>query len=112
MPSLKVDILQAKIADLNEHILKWSEANEIPIIKPDLAFRLGTGDVDDMCYGVNDKYPGSTLNRFGALRLLGIIAKQCPTFHQCRNLCNVQNEVDRHHNNIRGGNPKEATHLL
>ena len=47
------------------------------MIKTNLNFKLGTGDTDEMCYeSVNEK-DGSTLNRYGALRLLSIIHKTC-----------------------------------
>lgn len=42
-PTITSKEFQARIADFNEHLNNWGESNEISIIKPDLAFKLGTG---------------------------------------------------------------------
>lgn len=45
--------------------LQWGQSNGVTIIKPELAFRLGTGKIDG---------PVSNLNRLGVIRLLDTIA--------------------------------------
>ena len=42
-----------------------------------LSFKLGTGEIDHMCYESENEKTTTVLNRFGALRLLSVIHKQC-----------------------------------
>lgn len=79
-PSISSDEFQARIADFNEHLNKWGESNEIFIIKTNLAFRFGTGEVDDLCYNLARDSSGCILNRHGVLRLLHTFSRQCPSF--------------------------------
>ena len=76
VPSLDNEI-DVKINEFNVQVDKWATANGIKLLKTNLNYRLGTGEVDDICY--NDQVPNKsvTLNRFGVLRLLSIINKQC-----------------------------------
>ena len=60
-PTLLSQETQAKIGDLNEHLRMWCDSNNISIIKTDPAFRLGTGEIDDMCYDMEGSSPGSIL---------------------------------------------------
>lgn len=71
--------IQAKTEDYNEHLTKWGETNDTNEIKTVPTFRLGTSEIDDLCFDIeNDSY--STLNRLGAIKLLSSIKKQCPDF--------------------------------
>ena len=56
------------------------------MMKTEPAFRLGTGEVDDMCYDMEGDSPGSTLNRLDIIRLLTSIAKQCCQISICKNI--------------------------
>ncbi len=85
VPTLLSQDIQAKIGDLNEHLKQWGISNSIPIINTVPAFRLGTGELDDMCYDMIGSKPGSTLNRLGVVRLLSSIQKQCRDFKLCSN---------------------------
>ena len=91
VPSLKVDELEETISYYNCQLVEWSSTNGVSIIKCELPFKLGTGDVDDMCFYVNGENPGVFLNRFGVKRLLTTINNQCNNF----NLCENWNEVKR-----------------
>ena len=51
--------------------------NGIKVIKMNLSFKLGTGETDQMCYESESEKAGKVLNRFGALRLLSVMDKQC-----------------------------------
>ncbi len=84
-PVIRSQETQAKICDYNEHLRMWCESNSISIIKTDDAFRLGTGETDDMCYDMERDSPGSTLNRQGVIRLLKIISKHYPNANICKN---------------------------
>ena len=66
------------INNFNNQVATWSTENGVSTIKTNLQFRLGTGEVDRMCYndtGENDNF----LNRFGIIRLLNVISKSCPS---------------------------------
>lgn len=43
---------QAIIADYNEHLIKWGDTNGLAIIKTALNFKLGTGELDDLCFNM------------------------------------------------------------
>ena len=70
------DGLDEKINAYNEKLQQWSTANGMKSLKTNMYFKLGTGDLDNMCYEVNDMSEAS-LNRYGVIRLLGAINKQC-----------------------------------
>ena len=42
--------LNNKIDNFNENLKKWSDVNGIKMVKTNLSFKLGTGEVDDMCF--------------------------------------------------------------
>ena len=84
----------SKIEDYNKHLLNLNETNGINIIKTVPSFRLGTGELDELCFDLkHDSH--SLLNRLGVIKLMGIIEKQCPTF----NLCPNWEQVKRNSNN-------------
>ena len=74
-PTLLSQDTQAKIGDFNEHLRIWCDLNNISMIKTEPVFRLGTGEVDDMCYDMEGVTPGSILNRIGIIRLLTFVTK-------------------------------------
>ena len=53
---------------------------ELRSSKLNLQYRLATGDIDQMCYDGTQVIEGKFFNRFGIIRLLNIIASQCPFF--------------------------------
>lgn len=71
--------IQAKIADYNEHLTKWGDTNGLAIIKTALSFKLGTGELDDLCCNMEIGNI-SALNRLGIIRLLATIKSQCTDF--------------------------------
>lgn len=76
-------IKYVKFSKVNEDTDKWCFNNNIKIIETDEFFSLPWGDVDDMFFSDNDEHPYSILNRFGAIRLLRTVDKQC--FNLCGN---------------------------
>ncbi|KAK3852968.1 hypothetical protein Pcinc_040466 [Petrolisthes cinctipes] len=57
---------QVKIQEYNEQLEKWCETNGVTIINTVPTFRLGTGDIDDLCFETaTDKAP-LLLNRLDA----------------------------------------------
>ncbi|KAK3852578.1 hypothetical protein Pcinc_040839 [Petrolisthes cinctipes] len=81
--SMCQDII-AKIEEYNEQLTKWGETNGIKIIETVPTFKLGTGELDELCFDTkNDKY--SAMNRLGVIKLLGVIKRQCPEFQLCAN---------------------------
>ena len=77
VPTLVSDELQAKINEFNDQLLKWGNTNSISIINCNLPYRLATGNIDDMCFVVNEEDSTCLLNRLGVIRLLDHISKQC-----------------------------------
>lgn len=47
--SMRQDII-AKIEEYNDQLLKWGEANGITIIETVPTFKLGTGELDELCF--------------------------------------------------------------
>ena len=79
-PTLKTDALGEKLVHFNEQLENWCKENGVILIKTFLAFKLGTGEVDNSCYDVSEEYSGVFLNRVGVIRLLSTIAKSCEQF--------------------------------
>ena len=50
------------------------------MLKSFLSFKLGTGEVEDICYEVNGDNSGVFLSRLGVMRLLTTIEKSCEQF--------------------------------
>lgn len=93
-PKIISEEFQTRIADFNEHLNSWGECNEIFILKTDLAFKLGTGEVDDMCYTLEKDLSKCVLNRYGVVRLFGAFRKQCPFFKVSPNWDSIIKKVD------------------
>lgn len=78
-PSLQVDLDQ-RINRYNEKLKDWCSVNGVNLIKTNLNFKMGTGDIDELCFDDQDDGSVLHLNRHGALRLLSAINKQCDFF--------------------------------
>lgn len=52
--SLKEGEYLTKIKHYNKGVIEWCFKNNINIIKTDLPFRLGTGELDEMCFITNE----------------------------------------------------------
>ena len=61
---------------------EWSTVNQVKVIKTDLPFRVGTGELDDLCFD-EDANKKLTLSRLGVFRLLNTITKQYPDTDIC-----------------------------
>ena len=97
VPTLQSDTLQAKINDFNEHLQKWGDENEIPIINPQPHFKLGNGNIDENCYYAYGQHQGSILIRLGATRLLQAMADQCPSLQGHINKENIKKHLHTHY---------------
>ena len=75
-PQMKRDI-DDKIGQYNDKLKDWCTVNRIYLIETNLSFRLATGHIDEMCYNCEDSAFMANFNRYGVLRLLNIISKQC-----------------------------------
>ena len=83
MPISTTQNIQIKINEYNEHLEKWCDTNGVEIIRLVPTFKLGTGDLDDLCFDkVNGKLP-LVINRLGAVKLLDALNNRCPNFHLC-----------------------------
>lgn len=108
VPSPTCQDVNAKIEDYNEQLIKWGEKNGIKVIKTVPTFKLGTGELEELCFDVkNDSY--FTLNRLGAIKLLSTIKRQCPEFHLCTNWEQVKRTINTH-NTQRREKPNTEAH--
>lgn len=73
VPNLEKD-LDDKINCYNEKLKEWTTVNGVKLINTNLNLKLGTGDIDEMCF--SDEEPITVLNRCGVLKLLSAIDKQ------------------------------------
>ena len=82
-PTLRPDEFEDIVNYHNTQLVEWGSANEISVLKCKLSFRLGTGEVDEMCFQTTNETPGIFLTRCGVIRLLESINKQCKDFKLC-----------------------------
>ena len=80
VPVRRIEEFDEKINNFNNQLVTWSANNGVSVIKTNLRYRLGTGEVDEMCFHTSNENNGNFLNRFGAIRLLSVISKQCSFF--------------------------------
>ena len=107
LPSPMCQDINVKIEDYNEQLTKWCETNGIKIIETVPTFKLGTGELDELCFDIkNDSY--SALNRLGAIKLLGVIKRQCPEFQLCTNWEQVKITRNTYHAQRREKRSTEA----
>ena len=85
LPTMRQEEFEEKIEYFNNQLLEWSSENGVSIIKCKLSFKLGTGEVDDLCYRFDSDPVGVFLNRCGIVRLLSTLSKQCDGFTLCEN---------------------------
>ena len=99
-PSIYDDDLQARINEFNDELETWSVSNNIHVIDTNTCFRMSNGNVDDMCYDIEDEL---VLNRLGTIKLLECIALKCEHFKlnekwnvikRTHNLVNQKNDVN------------------
>lgn len=82
VPIPRVQEFDEDINNFNNQLATWSTVNGVKVIKTNLQFRLGTGEVDRLCFYSNkDDNQGNFLNRFGVIRLLNVINQQCSFFN-------------------------------
>ena len=81
LPTLKEDEFGDTINYFNDQLASWSSANGVFILECGSAFRFGNGEVDDMCFSINDEHVGVFLNRMGVVRFLTTISKCCKLFN-------------------------------
>lgn len=89
-PNVSQD-LKESIEYFNDHLLKWGETNGINILKITQNFKLGTGELDDLCFE-NDA-SGEVFSRIGIIRLLDTVANQCSEFKLCKNWKQVKKSL-------------------
>ena len=77
VPVVRVQEYDESINNFNNQLATWSTNNGATVIKTNLQYRLGTGEVDQMCFHKDIENNGNFLNRYGVIRLLNIIAQQC-----------------------------------
>lgn len=106
--------VHCKIEDYNNHLVQWGKNNGIFIIDTVPTFKLGTGEIDDLCFDRNTNFY-STFNRLGTIKLLSTIDNQCPKFNLCPNWEKVKRStyVAKSHERQRmsRGNTEPATRL-
>ena len=85
LPTLQQEEFGEKIEYYNGQLLEWSSKNGVSIIRCKLSFKLGNGEVDDLCYRVDGVLRGVFLNRWGIIRLLSTLTKLCDGFMLCEN---------------------------
>ncbi|KAK3890282.1 hypothetical protein Pcinc_005811 [Petrolisthes cinctipes] len=89
--------IASRISDYNEQLSKWGDRNGVNIVKTPPEFILGTGNVDELCFDVEDD-TSCILNRLGVIRLLNTFKKQCPGFSLCKNWENVRRRSSTSYN--------------
>ena len=83
-PAVGDHMLDERINNFNIKLADWCQQNGVSIINTNLQFRLGTSEVDQMCFQTNNDN-ANYLNRYGIIRLLSIISSQCPSFNLHKN---------------------------
>ena len=85
-PAVNAEKYDDPINNFNNHLINWSVSNGVSVIKSNLKFRLGTGEVDNLCFntGISEQEE-NFLNRYGVIRLLDAIKKQCTVFQLSEN---------------------------
>lgn len=85
VPPVSLDELTDRVKQFNDKLKEWSNKNGIPMIQTHLSFSLGTGEIDEMCFLSESDDEGIFLNRYGVLRLLSVMSKQCSYFTLAQN---------------------------
>ena len=75
-------------------MIDWGASNGVSVIKSNLKFRLGTGEVDRLCYNTSlSEDEDCFLNRYGVIRLLDAIDKQCTVFDLSENWDSIIRQI-------------------
>ena len=85
VPSLKSVELNVKINQFNAKIEEWCKAKEVVFLKTNNYFRLGTGEIDTLCYENIEELDFDVLSRVGATRLLDAISSVSEFSFVCSN---------------------------
>ena len=91
VPDIDVEI-NNKIDSFNEKLQQWTTANGVELIKTNINFKLGSGEIDEICYDVNVA-TCPTLNRYGVVRLLKTINKKCKFLELNEHFMNRKNNM-------------------
>ena len=67
--------LSERVEHFNIKLIEWCAKNSVTVVKTELSFRLGTGEMDVNCF--DDGTTETTLSRIGTIRLLEAIDKTC-----------------------------------
>ena len=97
-PAVKAEKYDDPINNFNNHLIDWGASNGVSIINSNLKFRLGTGEVDNLCFnsGMNEQEE-NVLNRYGVIRLLHAINKQCTEFELNENWDTIIRQITSVH---------------
>ena len=82
-PTLRTNELEDIINYHNSQLVEWGTDNGITIMKCELSLKLATGEVDEMCFHMNNENPGIFLNTCGVIRLFDSLNKQCQYLKLC-----------------------------
>lgn len=82
-----------KVKNYNEELLEWGVKNGVNIVKTSPEFTLGTGNVDEWSFDIEDGKP-CILNRMGVIKLLIIIKKPCSGFRLCKTWANIKRQLN------------------
>ena len=94
------DGLDEKINTYNEKLHQWSAANGIKSLKTNIYFKWGTDDVDNVCYDVHNMSE-ATLNRYGVIRLISAINKQCQHLKLSNNFIASKRNIKVYEQNLK-----------
>ena len=106
VPTLRADEYEQTIHYYNNQLHDWSVTNGVTILETQPSFKLGTGEVDDLCFYVDNDNPGIFLNRYGVTRLLTTINKQCTSLKLCNDWSKIRREQMLPTNNTSIANKK------
>ena len=85
VPSLKSAELNVKINEFNAKLEDWCDSNGLVFVKTNGYFKLGTGEIDMLCYDNTEEIDYDKLSRVGATRLLDAISSQSEYNFVCKN---------------------------
>ena len=75
-PAVKAEKYDEPINSFNNHLINRSTNNVVSVVKSNLKFKLGTGEVDNLCFNTSIiEQEENYLNRYGVIRLLDAINK-------------------------------------
>ena len=102
VPSLKSVELNVKINQFNAKVEEWCDSNGIVFVKTNGYFKLGTGEIDLLCYNNTMDSEYDKLSRVGATRLLDAISAKSEYNFLCNNWRTIKQ------NSFEGNNFRKA----